>query len=50
MGHFDTVQEAAQAYDLEQVRRHGSKAQLNLPHLRWAWVQGINLGWCRRSS
>ena len=34
LGHFDTPLEAAKVYDVEQLRRYGSKAQLNLPHLR----------------
>ncbi len=33
LGHFDTAMDAAKAYDLEQLRRYGSRAQLNLPQL-----------------
>ncbi|GAB4813839.1 hypothetical protein N2152v2_000885 [Parachlorella kessleri] len=41
LGHFDTPLEAAKAYDLEQLRRLGSKAQLNLPHLRQQYKEQL---------
>lgn len=34
LGHYESAQDAAKAYDMEQLRRHGAKASLNLPHLR----------------
>jgi hypothetical protein len=46
LGHFDTALEAAKAYDLEQLRRYGGKAQLNLPELRWVATALCWLG-CR---
>lgn len=59
LGEFDTPLEAAKAYDLEQLRRYASKAMLNVPHLRWGWVCGLEVlgmgyacmqvGWAARS-